>query len=153
MHLTGQADFAEAQKVKGLLSPQMATRYHPHPYLHKEIGAAFACADLAISRAGASTLGELPLFELPAILVPYPFAWRYQRVNAEYLASHGAAEIVENSALEANLIPVVDRLISNPVALTSMRAAMKSLSEPHAANNIADLLVELGTPNQTGAAL
>ncbi|MRR30045.1 hypothetical protein EG834_06945, partial [bacterium] len=146
------ADFAEAQNVKGLLSPQMATRYHPYPYLHNEIGAAFACADLAISRAGASTLGELPLFELPAVLVPYPFAWRYQRVNAEYLASHGAAEIVENSALEANLISVVDRLISNPAALASMRSAMKSLSEPHAANNIADLLVELGTQNQKGGA-
>lgn len=153
IHLTGQADFPEAQNVKGLLSPEMATRYHPHPYLHKEIGAAFACADLAISRAGASTLGEMPLFELPAILVPYPFAWRYQRVNAEYLTSHGAAEIVENSALEANLIPVVDRLISNPVALASMRAAMKSLSVPNAANNIADLIVELGTKNQRGAVL
>lgn len=153
IHLTGQADFAEAQKVKGLLSPQMATRYHPYPYLHKEIGAAFACADLAISRAGASTLGELPLFGLPAVLVPYPFAWRYQHVNAEYLASHGAAEIVENPVLEANLIPVVDRLISNPAVLASMRAAMKSLSEPIAANNIADLLVELGTAHQKGGAL
>ncbi len=153
IHLTGQADFAEALNVKGLLSPQMATRYHPYPYLHKEIGAAFACADLAISRAGASILGELPRFELPAVLVPYPFAWRYQHVNAEYLASHGAAEIVENSALEVNLIPVVDRLISNPAALASMRTAMKSLSEPHAANNIADLLVELGTANLRGDAL
>ena len=85
--------------------------------------------------------------------MPYPFAWRYQRVNAEYLASHGAAEIVENSALEANLIPVVDHLISNPAALASMRSAMKSLSEPHAANNIADLLVELGTAHQKGGAL
>ncbi len=153
IHLTGQADFAEAQKVKGLLAPQMATRYHPYPYLHKEIGAAFACADLAISRAGASTLGELPLFELPAVLVPYPFAWRYQHVNAEYLASHGAAEIVENGVLEANLIPVVDRLISNPAVLASMRAAMRSLSEPNAATNIADLLVELGTAHQKGGAL
>jgi UDP-N-acetylglucosamine--N-acetylmuramyl-(pentapeptide) pyrophosphoryl-undecaprenol N-acetylglucosamine transferase len=153
IHLTGQADFAEAQKVKSLLSPQMANRYHAYPYLHKEIGAAFACADLAISRAGASILGELPHFELPAVLVPYPFAWRYQHVNAEYLASHSAAEIVENSVLEANLISVIDRLISNPASLASMRSAMKSLAVPHAANNIADLLVELGSANQRGGAL
>ena len=153
IHLTGQADFAEAQNVKSLLAPQMASRYHPYPYLHKEIGAAFACANLAVSRAGASTLGELPLFGLPAVLVPYPFAWRYQRVNAEYLSSNGAAEIIENSVLEDKLIPVVDRLISNPSVLASMQTAMKSLSKPQAANHIADLLIELGTEHQRGGAL
>jgi len=148
IHLTGQADFAEAQKVKSLLSADMAKHYHPHPYLHNEIGAAFACADLAVSRAGASTLGELPLFEVPAVLVPYPFAWRYQRINAEYLAAHGAAEIVENSNLEAKLVPVVDRLLSDKAALASMRESMKELSVPRAAARIADLLVELGASSQ-----
>jgi len=148
IHLTGQADLSEAQQVKNLLAPQLANRYHPYPYLHNEIGAAFACADLAISRAGASTLGELPMFGLPAILVPYPFAWRYQRVNAEYLASHQAVEIIENDVLEAKLIPAVDRLISNPSRLAKMSAAMKSLAEPRAAMNIAALLLELGQSNE-----
>lgn len=148
IHLTGQADLSEAQQVKNFLAPQLANRYHPYPYLHNEIGAAFACADLAISRAGASTLGELPMFGLPAILVPYPFAWRYQRVNAEYLASHQAVEIIENDVLEAKLIPAVDRLISDPARLAKMSAAMKALAEPLAAKNIAALLLELGQPNE-----
>jgi UDP-N-acetylglucosamine--N-acetylmuramyl-(pentapeptide) pyrophosphoryl-undecaprenol N-acetylglucosamine transferase len=144
VHLTGQGDWQEAQKVKGLLSASMAVRYHPYPYLHQEIGAAFACADLAISRAGASTLGELPLFGLPAILVPYPFAWRYQRVNADYLASHGAAEIIENAVLEEKLVPCVDRLLSDQQQLSQMGDSMKKLSSPDAAEKIANLLVELG---------
>ena len=145
IHLTGQADYTEALNVKDLLAPEMSAHYHPHPYLHNEIGAAFAASDLAISRAGASTLGELPLFGLPAILVPYPFAWRYQRVNAEYLASHGAAEIIENAVLEQNLIPTVDRLFSKPETLQAMKKSMKSLSTPDAASRIADLLVQLGS--------
>ncbi len=148
VHLTGQGDYQEALNVKGMLPSTMANRYHPYPYLHSEIGAAFACADLAISRAGASILGELPLFELPAILVPYPFAWRYQHVNAEYLASHGAAQIIENNVLEENLVPVVDRLISDPNALLSMRMALKALRVPQAAQNIADLVIELGTAQE-----
>jgi undecaprenyldiphospho-muramoylpentapeptide beta-N-acetylglucosaminyltransferase len=150
VHLTGQADFHEAQKAATLLSQSMATRYHPYPYLHKEIGAAFACADLAISRAGASTLGELPFFGLPAILVPYPFAWRYQRVNAEYLASHGAAEIIENAVLEERLIPTLDRLIPDRTTMAAMRKAMLSLATPNAAEKIASLLLELASPENNG---
>lgn len=150
IHLTGQADYKEALDVKAILPPVMAARYHPYPYLHQEIGAAFVCADLAVSRAGASTLGELPLFELPAILVPYPFAWRYQRVNAEFLASHGAAQIIENDVLEEKLIPVVDQLLSEPVLLAAMRASMKALAAPLAAQKIADLVVELGTAREKG---
>jgi UDP-N-acetylglucosamine--N-acetylmuramyl-(pentapeptide) pyrophosphoryl-undecaprenol N-acetylglucosamine transferase len=150
IHLTGQADYSDAQKVKSLLPSEMASLYHPYAYLHNEIGAAFACANLVISRAGASTLGELPLFELPAILVPYPFAWRYQHINAEYLSSHDAAIIVENSDLEAKLIPTLDHLLSASVVLSSMQAAMKSLATPQAAQKIADLVVGLGNAHENG---
>ncbi len=143
VHLTGQADYSEALNTKGILPPSMATRYHPYPYLHHEIGAAFACADLAISRAGASTLGELPTFEVPAILVPYPYAWRYQRVNAEYLAAHGAAEIIENNVLEEKIVLAVERLFADSSTLTSMRSAMKLLATPDASHRIADLVLEL----------
>ena len=81
LHLTGQLDWDEVQGARAALPADVAARYHPLPYLH-DMGAALAAADLAVSRAGASTLGEFPLFGLPAILVPYPYAWRYQKVNA-----------------------------------------------------------------------
>ncbi len=89
VHITGELDWPNVEaKMKELTKAQSA-RYHAFPYLHEEMGAALAAADLALSRAGASTLGEYPLFGLPAILVPYPHAWRYQKVNADYLVRHG----------------------------------------------------------------
>ena len=117
-------------------------RYHPTPYLH-EMGAALAAADLAVSRAGASTLGELPLFGLPAVLVPYPYAWRYQKVNARYLENHGAALVLEDASLGSSLFPTLQGLLGDPHRLSMMRAAMRSLARPQAAQAIADQLREM----------
>ena len=51
-------------------------------------------------------MGEYPQFGLPAILVPYPYAWRYQKVNADYLANHGAAVVLEDARLKDDLLPL-----------------------------------------------
>jgi UDP-N-acetylglucosamine:LPS N-acetylglucosamine transferase len=85
-------------------------RYHAYPFLH-EMGQALAAADLVVSRAGASALGEYPLFGLPAILVPYPYAWRYQKVNADYLARRGAAVRLNDEDLPARLAGEVRALL------------------------------------------
>jgi undecaprenyldiphospho-muramoylpentapeptide beta-N-acetylglucosaminyltransferase len=143
IHITGDADWTMVEsKVKGL-SESLASRYHAFPYLHEEMGAALAAADLALSRAGASILGEYPLFGLPAVLVPYPHAWRYQKVNADSLVRHGAALMVADSQLKAELVPTLRGLLENPTRLSKMRAAAKSLSHPQAANEIGHLLFEL----------
>jgi len=75
IHLSGQLDWQEVEQARQSLSPEQMKRYRAFAYLHEEMGAALSAADLALSRAGASSLGELPLFGLPAILVPYPYAW------------------------------------------------------------------------------
>ena len=88
IHISGQLDWQIVRHTREQLPVELAARYHALQYLH-EMGAALAAADLVVSRAGASSLGELPLFGLPAILVPYPHAWRYQKVNADYLTRRG----------------------------------------------------------------
>jgi len=120
-------------------------RYHPYPYLHgAAMGQALAAADLAVCRAGASTLGELPYFGLPAVLVPYPYAWRYQRVNAEWLASRGAAVILEDARLKEELVPTVRSLLGDSARLSEMRERARALARPDAAQRLAQLLVEIG---------
>ena len=144
IHISGQLDWEIVQTPRAGLTSEQKKRYHAFPYLHEAMGAALASADLVISRAGASTLGEFPFFGLPAILVPYPHAWRYQKVNADYLAERGAAVIVKDEMLKTDLLTVIRDLLANPSKRKAMSKAMKSLSHPQAAQAIAEQIVRLG---------
>lgn len=147
IHLTGHLDWDVVEANAKTLPPEKAGRYQAFPYLH-EMGAALAAADLIVSRAGASTLGEYPFFGTPAILVPYPYAWRYQQVNANYLESHGAAVILRDENLEEELYDQIHNLISDPERLSAMSQAMASLGTPDAAEKIARLIREMaGEPD------
>ena len=142
IHITGSLDWHVIEKAAQKLPAQLQSRYHVMPYSH-EMGAALAAADLVLSRAGASTLGEYPLFGLPAVLVPYPYAWRYQKVNADFLTKRNAAVILQDESLEDKLLSVVKDLFLDKNKLEAMRSAMKKLSHPAAASIIASQLVKL----------
>ncbi len=144
VHVSGALDWDTIQTARAALSPTLAAGYHAFPYLHEEMGAALASADLVLSRAGASTLGEFPLFGLPAILVPYPFAWRYQKVNAETLARQGAAVILEDARLANELMPTLQALLGDTPRLEAMRSAMRALAHPNAGKEIAAAVRSLG---------
>jgi UDP-N-acetylglucosamine--N-acetylmuramyl-(pentapeptide) pyrophosphoryl-undecaprenol N-acetylglucosamine transferase len=146
VHITGTVNWPEVENAEQTLrelDPGLAERYHPYPYLHAEMGAAFRAADLVLSRAGASCLGEFPIFGLPAILVPYPYAWRYQKGNAEFMVRNNAAILMDDADLEATITPVVSGLINDEHRRREMSAAMKSLAQPGAASSIANMLHEL----------
>ncbi|NUQ59529.1 MAG: UDP-N-acetylglucosamine--N-acetylmuramyl-(pentapeptide) pyrophosphoryl-undecaprenol N-acetylglucosamine transferase [Anaerolineales bacterium] len=142
VHITGSLDHESVKAAAEKLPADKKARYRVLPYLH-EMGAALSAADLVLSRSGASSLGEYPLFGLPAVLVPYPYAWRYQKVNADYLAQHNAAVILQDELLGDNLLPVIKDLLLNEHKRDAMRAAMKRLSMPDAAKAIASQLVKL----------
>jgi len=144
VHISGKLDWETVQNTRNDLAPKQVENYRVFDYLHEEMGAALASADLVVSRAGASSLGEFPLFGLPAVLVPYPYAWRYQKVNAEYLQEKSAAIMVRDENLSARLLSLVDELLGNSQKLDAMQIAMKKLARPNAAENIAAELLALG---------
>ena len=149
IHLTGHLDWEVVEARAKSLTEAQAHRYQAFPYLH-EIGAALAAADLIVSRAGASTLGEYPLFGLPAILVPYPHAWRYQMVNARYLEAHGAAVILLDEDLPEDLYDRIQTLISDHEQLSAMGRAMSALATPDAAEKIAHMIRDLAGDSEGG---
>jgi UDP-N-acetylglucosamine--N-acetylmuramyl-(pentapeptide) pyrophosphoryl-undecaprenol N-acetylglucosamine transferase len=145
VHVSGKLDWAEVEAAAGSLPVELKARYRAFPYLHEEMGAALTAADLVLSRAGASVLGEYPLFGLPAVLAPYPYAWKYQRTNAGYLSEHGAAVIIEDNELPAKMAPLVKELMSDPARREKMSREMRSLARPHAAQEIAQQLKQMAT--------
>ena len=140
IHITGQTDWEDMHAFYNTLPDDQRMKYKIFPYLHEEMGAAFSVADLIISRAGASTLGEFPLFGVPAVLVPYPYAWRYQKTNADYLVSKNAALMVKDEDLPAQMVPVLTDLLDHPEKLAEMKAAMSRLAMPDAARNIMEII-------------
>lgn len=150
VHVSGETDWEVVKNRKDTLTDANSADYHVTAYMHEEIGAALRAADLVVSRAGASTLGEFPLFGLPAILVPYPHAWRYQKTNAEYLVSRNAAVMIEDGHLDRDLVSKVREILGNPETLQSMKNAMTDLAVPEAARNIYLMLEEAANGHLMG---
>ena len=89
-------------------------------------------------------LGEGPLFGTPAILVPYPHAWRTQKINADYLVGRGAAVRLEDEVLMAELHTAVLNLLGNKARLAEMSQAAEKLANPTAAHTLAELILDMG---------
>lgn len=140
LHIAGPADYEEVRDV-----------YAKHPMLPQHVAAfchrmdlAYRIADLAVARAGASSLSELGLFGVPSLLVPYPFAAEdHQTRNAEIFDKAGAARMIKESDINATVLTdaVRELLVTKPKKADAMRVAAKKLAVPNSAERIAKLLV------------
>ncbi len=145
IQVTGAAHEAAVQDRRAGLPPDLQARYKVAPYLHEKMVAALLAADLVISRAGASVLGEFPAVGLPAILVPYPYAGAHQALNAHYLSKHQAAITLNNADLNDRLKDSVMNLITDSTKLQAMSKACKSLARPDAAARLAQAIREVAS--------
>jgi UDP-N-acetylglucosamine--N-acetylmuramyl-(pentapeptide) pyrophosphoryl-undecaprenol N-acetylglucosamine transferase len=104
----------------------------------KDLGDPLAACDLVLARSGASVF-ELAAAGRPAILVPYPYATgRHQHANAEWMASAGAALVVEDSELNGpKVLEAAGGLLGTPERLRAMAEASAGLAMPDAAEQIA----------------
>ena len=100
-----------------------------------------AAADLAVCRSGGTTVAELAVVGVPAVLVPLPIATRdHQTANAQPLVRAGAAVLVADDELDTDrLVREVDALVSGG-RLPQMGEAARALGRPDAADAVADLV-------------
>ncbi len=144
IHIFGRTTFDEFTEQRDALTESQKQNYRAYPYLHsQDMANALRAADLCVSRGGASTLGEYPFMGLPAIIVPYPHAWRYQKTNAESLAAHGGAIVLEDGALKETLFDQIRAIVEDDKKLAEMKLSMEALAQPNAAKNIANVITSL----------
>ncbi len=99
---------------------------------------AYSAADLVICRSGATTIAELQKFGIPAVLIPYPFAYAHQEANARILGDPGAALIIKDEELSAEkLTAKLNEFLANPQVLKAMRRAYAQFQVPDAASCLA----------------
>ncbi len=104
--------------------------------------AAIAAANLAVSRAGSSTVSEFAAAGLPAVFVPYPVGNGEQRLNAMSVAEVGGALIVSDAEFSADYVAErVIPILSHASTMKSMAAASKSVGIPDATQLLRDLVM------------
>jgi UDP-N-acetylglucosamine--N-acetylmuramyl-(pentapeptide) pyrophosphoryl-undecaprenol N-acetylglucosamine transferase len=115
----------------------------------RDVPARLTRAQLAICRAGASTIAELAAIGRPAILVPYPFAADdHQTANARAFAAAGAGWVMPQSELSApRLAQILNERLTDPGGLVLAAGAARGFAPDNATEQLAAAVFEL-LPNR-----
>jgi UDP-N-acetylglucosamine--N-acetylmuramyl-(pentapeptide) pyrophosphoryl-undecaprenol N-acetylglucosamine transferase len=146
LHLTGERDYSWMVAERKAESNENS--YVVKAYLDT-MALSYWAADVAVCRAGASTLAELCAVGLPAILVPYPHASEdHQRENAEYFVRNGAAHTVGDTALTPDSLYWQLVEAAEPAKLAAMNEKLRRLAHPEAMETMLARLLDgtLATP-------
>jgi len=147
---TGRADLA-VRHVIGVRDwdlvqqrlPQVAGGLVYQPVRYEErMDLVLAACDLAVCRAGATTVAELAVVGVPSVLVPLPGApGDHQTANGRVLERAGAAVVIADAELDAaRLVAVTDELTADPDRLAAMAKAAATVGRPDAATRVAELV-------------
>jgi UDP-N-acetylglucosamine--N-acetylmuramyl-(pentapeptide) pyrophosphoryl-undecaprenol N-acetylglucosamine transferase len=106
IHLTGNNSGNETEIYEKLAIPHVVKSFETNMLK------AYAAADLAVCRCGAGTTAELIRFQLPSVLIPYPYAYNHQQKNGKFLGK-GARILLQNEATAEKLASAVEHLIED----------------------------------------
>jgi UDP-N-acetylglucosamine--N-acetylmuramyl-(pentapeptide) pyrophosphoryl-undecaprenol N-acetylglucosamine transferase len=130
LHIAGERDHEWMAAERG--AEPNGNRYVLLPYL-AEMALAYAAADIAVCRSGASTLAELSTAGVASILIPYPHAAEdHQHKNAVAFAEAGASLVMSDADLDPDALywKLVEAM--DPARLEAMRKAAHALARPRA---------------------
>lgn len=139
IHLTGEE---KEENVRAFYA-QKGIACFVAPFI-EEMEAAYTAADLAVCRAGAVTISELAAFQVPAVIIPYPFAGGHQRDNARVLVEADQACLLEEEDMTAQtLAESVFALVERKREPGKFDEKLQEFIQPNAAKMIAVELEQL----------
>lgn len=99
-------DYKTIQAIKDSLPKEMQSRFQPVTYIQgNNIGYLLNNIDLFVGRAGANTVYEMGVLQIPSIFIPIPWVTHNeQQRNAEVLVDLGLAEIVQEGELTSGCL-------------------------------------------------
>ncbi|CAN5448237.1 undecaprenyldiphospho-muramoylpentapeptide beta-N-acetylglucosaminyltransferase [soil metagenome] len=111
-----------------------------------DMGAAYAAADLVVSRSGATTIAELGIVGKPAVFVPLPSASTgEQQHNAQVIADAGGAVVVKDADVLTILVSTIEELMQHEEQRMKMADVMRSFGRPRAAADAAAAIMLMST--------
>jgi len=140
VHQTGSRDFERVRRFYEENRPVTAWKVAP---FFTDMAAVYGVSDVAFARAGATTLAELALAGIGALLVPYPYATDdHQWANAKLWQEAGAAFALRQSeATAAKVLELLRSLVCDVACRSRMAEAATALARPDAARAAADRIV------------
>lgn len=147
IHQTGKDNLDEISHTAQVILNESIhrDRYKPLAYLNTlTLRMAAGAANLIISRAG-STIFEIALWQVPAIIIPIPEDISHdQTSNAFAYAAAGACSVIEEVNLTPHVLSAeIDRIIERPEISESMKRGAQAFAHKNAADKIAHEIVKI----------
>lgn len=139
LHQTGMDNF------KNFIGKEIKGRYHPVPFLQRDLKTALIGSDIVISRSGAGAIFEVAASGKPSILIPLEnSAANHQAENAFQYEDAGACVVIEEENLFSDLVlKQIEIILNNPENLKKMQESAKNFYKPQAAEIIATDILNL----------
>jgi UDP-N-acetylglucosamine--N-acetylmuramyl-(pentapeptide) pyrophosphoryl-undecaprenol N-acetylglucosamine transferase len=108
-----------------------------------DMNLAYSACDLLVSRAGATTIAEIIVLGIPAILIPSPnVAENHQFYNAKSLSDRNAAILLEDNRLHDTFAENVLKVLMDKSVLEEISHNVRSLYKVNAAELIANNAID-----------
>ena len=134
---TGKSGYEQAVKIAAPVADHVVVRE-----FIREMDAAYAAADMVVSRAGALAIAELCIVAKPVIFVPYPHAAEdHQTSNARALVDKGAARMIPDARVKEELLPEILSLLQNEKEQSRMHNALSQIAIRDADERIARQII------------
>lgn len=150
VHQCGEKNYDDAKDLAGKAGIKInRDNYHLFPFMQdskEELKNSLACADLVLSRAGASSIAEIAAYGKPSILVPlHGSANDHQIHNAfEVAKAGGAIALREENLTPELLLGKIDILMNDLPLRQMMGEKARFFYHAESAKTIADIVIKLG---------
>ncbi len=146
IHQAGESDYSRLQfelsREEALPHPE---RYHLKGFIAREMAAAYAAADVVVSRAGANSIADLAIMGKPTVLIPNYEMAGHQVDNARTLARAGAVRVLDGRTVTpAQLVGELKRILDDPEEQGRLSKAISQFARPDAAQELAKVIFEVG---------